>query len=110
MSCNIHFFCLALKKPLVSASQNEHHQPNDDLPTEQPHAPNLAQGKMSPFQNGKLDERLFARECSGVGFLKAGGGRLPVAFLVGEALLHPTLKARLVLRAFLGMFPFGIPT
>ncbi|XP_066492051.1 protein GOLM2 isoform X1 [Tiliqua scincoides] len=44
----------ALKKPLVSASQNEHHQPNDDLPTEQPHAPNLAQG-VGMNHDGKAD-------------------------------------------------------
>ncbi|XP_054858522.1 protein GOLM2 isoform X2 [Eublepharis macularius] len=34
----------ALKKPLVSTSQKERHQVNVNLPTEQPHASNLAQG------------------------------------------------------------------
>ncbi|NWH82033.1 CASC4 protein, partial [Piaya cayana] len=34
----------ALKKPLISAPQSEAHQPVVNLPTEQPHAPNLAPG------------------------------------------------------------------
>ncbi|XP_048338086.1 protein GOLM2 isoform X4 [Sphaerodactylus townsendi] len=34
----------ALKKPLVSTFQKERHQGNVNLPTEQPHASNLAQG------------------------------------------------------------------
>ncbi|OPJ70272.1 protein GOLM2 isoform X1 [Patagioenas fasciata] len=34
----------ALKKPLISASKSEGHQPVINLPTEQPHAPNLAPG------------------------------------------------------------------
>ncbi|XP_030312641.1 protein CASC4 isoform X3 [Calypte anna] len=34
----------ALKRPLISASKNEGHQPAANLPTEQPHAPNLAPG------------------------------------------------------------------
>ncbi|XP_033023991.1 protein CASC4 isoform X5 [Lacerta agilis] len=43
----------ALKKPLVSASQNEP-QPNGNLPTEKPHAPNLAQG-VNSNQDGNAD-------------------------------------------------------
>ncbi|NXW29992.1 CASC4 protein, partial [Phaetusa simplex] len=35
----------ALKKPLISAPKSEVHQPVINLPTEQPHAPNLAPGK-----------------------------------------------------------------
>uniref|UniRef100_A0A8C8AAZ8 Protein GOLM2 n=1 Tax=Otus sunia TaxID=257818 RepID=A0A8C8AAZ8_9STRI len=34
----------ALKKPLISAPKSEGHQPVVNLPTEQPHAPNLAPG------------------------------------------------------------------
>ncbi|NXA05051.1 CASC4 protein, partial [Sapayoa aenigma] len=34
----------ALKKPLISAPKSEGHQPVMNLPTEQPHAPNLAPG------------------------------------------------------------------
>ncbi|XP_069654828.1 protein GOLM2 isoform X2 [Haliaeetus albicilla] len=34
----------ALKKPLISAPKSEGHQPVINLPTEQPHAPNLAPG------------------------------------------------------------------
>ncbi|XP_050165507.1 protein GOLM2 isoform X2 [Myiozetetes cayanensis] len=34
----------ALKKPLISAPKNEGHPPVMNLPTEQPHAPNLAPG------------------------------------------------------------------
>ncbi|XP_061451661.1 protein GOLM2 isoform X2 [Rhineura floridana] len=41
----------ALKKPLVSVSQNEH-QPDGNLPTEKPHAPNLAQGVNSNHADG----------------------------------------------------------
>ncbi|CAI5792566.1 Golgi membrane protein 2 [Podarcis lilfordi] len=43
----------ALKKPLVSASQNEPH-PNGNLPTEKPHAPNLVQG-VNSNQDGNAD-------------------------------------------------------
>lgn len=39
------YFVLALKKPLISAPKSEGHQPVINLPTEQPHAPNLAPGK-----------------------------------------------------------------
>lgn len=39
-------FILALKKPLISAPKSEDHQPVINLPTEQPHAPNLAPGKI----------------------------------------------------------------
>ncbi|XP_010141845.1 PREDICTED: protein CASC4, partial [Buceros rhinoceros silvestris] len=37
----------ALKKPLISAPKSEGHQPAGNLPTEQPHAPNLAPGLRS---------------------------------------------------------------
>lgn len=40
------FFFLALKKPLISAPKSEGHQSVMNLPTEQPHAPNLAPGKI----------------------------------------------------------------
>lgn len=40
------YFVLALKKPLISAPKSEGHQPVINLPTEQPHAPNLAPGKI----------------------------------------------------------------
>lgn len=39
-------FILALKKPLISAPRSDGHQPVINLPTEQPHAPNLAPGKI----------------------------------------------------------------
>lgn len=39
-------FFLALKKPLISAPKSEGHQSVMNLPTEQPHAPNLAPGKI----------------------------------------------------------------
>ena len=40
------YFVLALKKPLISAPKSEGHQPVVNLPTEQPHAPNLAPGNI----------------------------------------------------------------
>ncbi|NXF00988.1 CASC4 protein, partial [Smithornis capensis] len=43
----------ALKKPLISAPKSEGHQPVVSLPTEQPHAPNLAPGL--PSDNGNAD-------------------------------------------------------
>lgn len=39
-------FILALKKPIISAPKSEGHQSVVNLPTEQPHAPNLAPGKV----------------------------------------------------------------
>lgn len=40
-------FVLAIKKPLISAPRSDnHHQADVNLPTEQPHAPNLAPGKI----------------------------------------------------------------
>ena len=39
-------FFVALKRPHISAPKSEGHQPVVNLPTEQPHAPNLAPGKI----------------------------------------------------------------
>lgn len=42
----LNVFVLAIKKPLISAPRSDNHQSVLHPPTEQPHAPNLAPGKM----------------------------------------------------------------